>query len=67
MLQRLTWCVRNGVRLGWLIQPNKSRVFIVRPGRDREVLEGTAVLSGADVVPGYELPLTEMFGWLGED
>ncbi len=67
MLQRLTWCVRNGVHLGWLVQPNQRRVFIVRPGRDREVLEGTAVLSGEDVLPGYELPLAELFGWLVED
>jgi Uma2 family endonuclease len=67
LLARLTWCVRNGVRLAWLIQPSKRRVFLVRSDRAPEILENDAALSGADVLPEFELPLTELFGWLSED
>ena len=64
---RLTWCVQNGVRLAWLIQPTKERVFTFQPDRGVAILEKDAVLSGEDVLPGYVLPLPEMFGWLYED
>ena len=64
---RLDWCVRHGVRLGWLIQPRKQRVFVLRPGHPVEVLESGAILSGEDAIPGFALPIAEMFGWLEED
>ena len=57
----------HGVRLGWLIQPRRSRVFVFRPDRPVETLELGGVLQGEDVLPGFALPLSEMFGWLVED
>ena len=67
MLIRMNWCVRKGVRLAWLIQPTKHRVYVVRPERATEALEGEAILSGEAVLPGFELPLAELFGWMSED
>jgi Uma2 family endonuclease len=64
---KLARCVRKGVRLGWLIQPRRSRVFVFRPDRPVETLESDDVLQGEDVLPGFTLPLSEMFGWLSED
>ncbi|HMB02993.1 MAG TPA: Uma2 family endonuclease [Isosphaeraceae bacterium] len=64
---RMTWCVQNGVRLAWLIQPTKCRVYIFHPDRDRTILEPGESLSGEDVLPGFAQPLDEMFGWLIED
>ena len=64
---KLSRCVRHGVRLGWLIQPRRSRVFVFRPDRPVETLELGGVLQGEDVLPGFALPLSEMFGWLVED
>ena len=61
---KLSRCVRHGVRLGWLIQPRRSRVFVFRPDRPVETLELGGVLHGEDVLPGFALPLSEMFGWL---
>lgn len=58
--------IRKGVRLAWLIQPRQDRVYVFRPGRDVEVLEPGATLSGEEVVPGFALPVAEMFGWLSE-
>lgn len=53
-----TW-MKNGVRLGWLIDPYKQQVFIYRQGQEVEELHGFAgkVLSGEDVLPGFELRL----------
>ena len=53
----------NGVRLGWLIDPDVERVYIYRENEaEPEVVEGFAgrTLSGENVCPGLEVPLDEM-------
>jgi Uma2 family endonuclease len=67
MLARLNRSVAAGVRLGWLIQPRRSRVFVVSPGTPTVILEPGSILDGGDVLPGFTLPLAELFGWLDED
>lgn len=51
----------SGVRLGWLIDPQKQQVEIYRLGRDVEVLEAPTTLSGEDVLPGFVLNLRAIF------
>lgn len=53
--------IANGVRLGWLIDPRTRRVEVYRPGRDAEVLDDPATLSGEDVLPGFVLDLTRIW------
>jgi Uma2 family endonuclease len=64
---RATWCVAHGVRLCWVIRPTRSRVHVFRPGQPPEVLEVGDTLSGEPVLPGFALPLAELFGWLIDD
>jgi Uma2 family endonuclease len=52
---------RVGVRLGWLINPQHQQVEIYRLGRDVEVLQSPASLSGEDVLPGFMLDLSSIF------
>jgi Uma2 family endonuclease len=47
----------NGVRLGWLINPQDKQVEIYRQGKDVEILETPTILSGEDVLPGFVLDL----------
>jgi Uma2 family endonuclease len=63
---KLSCSMDRGVRLGWLIQPRRSKVFVFRPDRPVEALELGGTLQGEDVLPGFALPLAEMFGWLVE-
>lgn len=51
----------SGVRLGWLIDPQKQQVEIYRLDRDVEVLESPSSLSGEDVLPGFTLDLSSIF------
>jgi Uma2 family endonuclease len=67
MLVRLNRSVAAGVRLGWLIQPRRARVFVVGPGTPTVILEPGSILDGGDVLPGFTLPLAELFAWLDED
>jgi Uma2 family endonuclease len=52
---------RVGVRLGWLIDPQKQQVEIYRPGQDVEILEDPKTLSGEDVLPGFVLDMRLLF------
>ncbi|MBC6419321.1 MAG: Uma2 family endonuclease [Prochloron sp. SP5CPC1] len=52
----------NGARLGWLIDPKRKVVEVYRPGIDVEVLQNPTTVSGEDVLPGFQLDLTEIWG-----
>ena len=54
--------IDQGARLGWLIDPLTGQVEIYRPGREVEVLDRPATLSGEDVLPGFVLDLTVILG-----
>lgn len=50
----------NGVRLGFLIDPQNQRVEIYRQGKDLEVLQSPTTLSGEDVLPHFVLDLNQV-------
>lgn len=52
--------IDNGVRLGWLIDPQNQRVEIYRPGQAVEVLQAPSSLSGEDILPGFVLDLEQI-------
>jgi Uma2 family endonuclease len=58
--QKMQEYIDNGVRLGWLLDPQNQRVEIYRPGQDVEVLQSPTSLSGEDVLPGFMLDLTQI-------
>jgi len=49
--------IDNGVRLGWLLNPQDQQVEIYRQGQDKEVLSAPTSLSGEEVLPGFVLDL----------
>ena len=51
----------NGVRLGWLIDPQNQRVEIYRIDRETEILQSPTQLSGEHVLPGFTLDLTTIW------
>lgn len=50
----------NGVRLGWLINPQAQQVEIYRLGQVVEVLNAPHTLSGEAVLPGFILDLSHL-------
>ncbi len=46
--------IAAGVRLGWLIDPRNRRVTIYRPEHEPEEFDNPEILSGEDVMPGFE-------------
>ncbi len=56
--QKMAEYLANGVRLGWLINPQDRQVEIYRIDRSVEILQSPVVLSGEDVLPDFTLELT---------
>ncbi|MEH1863739.1 MAG: Uma2 family endonuclease [Nostoc sp.] len=52
--------IENGAQLGWLIDRKNKRVEIYRPGKDIEILDNPASLSGENILPGFVLNLQQI-------
>ena len=52
--------LENGAKLGWLIDPQSSRVEIYQTGKETEILENPTQLSGEPVLPGFTLKLARI-------
>jgi len=50
-----------GTRLGWLINPDETKVEIYRRGKQKEILENPQTLSGEDVMPNLVVDLSEIW------
>ena len=55
--EKMTEYINNGLPLGWLINPRDTNVEIYRPGKAVEVIQMPAIISGEDILPGFELQL----------
>jgi Uma2 family endonuclease len=53
--------IENGVRLAWLIDTKTKRVHIYRPNHAPEILDDPSKVSSEDVLPGFELDITEIW------
>lgn len=53
--------IDNGLRLGWLINPDAKVVEIYRLNQPVEIVSNPNVLSGEKVLSGFTLDLTEIF------
>lgn len=56
--EKMAEYIENGVKLGWLINPEKNLVEIYRQGQEKEVLNNPKTLSGEDILPEFILDLT---------
>ena len=50
-----------GVRLVWVVDPERRTVAIHRPHREVTMLGEDGILDGEDVLPGFSLPLSEIW------
>jgi Uma2 family endonuclease len=50
--------------LVWVVDPTRRRVRVHRPGQPVRTLSQTDTLDGADVLHGFTLPLSRLFGEL---
>jgi len=58
---KMTEYIENGVRLGWLIDPIERKVHVYRANGEIEILDNSEMVSGEDVLPGFELNVREIW------
>ena len=59
--QKMLDYLNNGVRLGWLVDPEQRRVLIYRPDQPVETLENPSIVSADALLPGFSLNLQEIY------
>jgi Uma2 family endonuclease len=59
--QKQALYAKAGVPLVWWVDPERKMVTGYRLGQAPEVVDGDGVLSGGDVLPGFELTLRSVF------
>lgn len=61
MRDKAAYYLANGVRLVWLVITEKRLIEIYRADGDVDLLTETDTLDGEDVLPGFTLPVREVF------
>jgi Uma2 family endonuclease len=51
--------IENGVRLGWLLNPQDQQVEVYQPNQAVAILNLPTTLSGGDVLPGFMLEVAQ--------
>ncbi len=54
--------IENGVRLGWLLDPQARRVYVYQPGATVQILDDPAQVSADPELPGFTLELGTVWG-----
>ncbi len=50
-----------GAQLIWVVDPRRQRLHIYRSLTDLEILTAQDTLTGGDVLPGFQVPVAELF------
>lgn len=50
-----------GVRLVWVVYPSRHIITVHRGDQPMQTLDETATLNGGDVLPGFVVPVAEIF------
>jgi Uma2 family endonuclease len=53
--------IQDGVRLVWVIDLEHKRIAVFTPDGVTNYVSGDTILSGGDVLPGFEIKLAELF------
>jgi Uma2 family endonuclease len=56
--QKMQEYINNGLRLGWLINPQDRQVEIYKAGQPKQVLQNPNQVDGDDVLPGFVVDLS---------
>ncbi len=59
--EKAEFYLENGVAVVWLIYPEQQMVEVYMPDGDVEILLAGDVIDGGEVLPGFSMPVVEIF------
>jgi Uma2 family endonuclease len=67
LVRKCVWYLAHGVRVALLVDPDDLTVLLFRPDAVPRPLRGDDAIDVADVLPGFELRVSELFAVLKAD
>lgn len=64
VIDKIIFCLNHGSKLGWLIDPKERLVVLFQPKQQLEVKQEPDQLAVLGALGGWQLSVTELFGWL---
>ena len=61
---KIVFYLLYGVRLVWAIDPESRSITVFAPGREARTLSTGDTLDGEDVLPGFTVPVDDIFAQL---
>lgn len=61
LLDKVSDWLAAGTRMVWVVDGERQRALVFRSMNDVHTLTGSQALDGQDVLPGFSLPLSELF------
>ncbi|MGL5835225.1 MAG: Uma2 family endonuclease [Waterburya sp.] len=64
VIRKITFCLSQGTKLGWLIDPEDESVVIFEPNSTPVVQADNDILLALEVLENWQLSTADLFGWL---
>ncbi len=64
VINNILFCLKQGTKLGWLVDPKERLVLVFKPDQQLESFEGEQVLPVLEVLADLELSVNTLFSWL---
>jgi Uma2 family endonuclease len=64
VIKKILFCLKQGTKLGWLIDPEDESVMIFKPDQLPEIKSNDEVLPLLECIPDWQLSAGEIFSWL---
>lgn len=64
VIRKISFCLRHGTKLGWLVEPNSKVVTVFQPNQLPELKEGQDILPVLDIISDWQLSVADLFSFL---
>ena len=64
VIRKISFCLKHGTKLGWLIDPKDESVIIFQPNQAPESKSNDEILPVLSVLADWQLSAVDLFGWL---
>ncbi|MEB3281270.1 MAG: Uma2 family endonuclease [Lyngbya sp.] len=64
VINNILFCLKQGTKLGWLVDPKERLVLVFKPQQQPEVIEAEQILPVLEVLKDLQLSVNQLFSWL---